>query len=117
MKNRRGFLLMLTSGFMALALIVGPAIADELIGVITKVDASANKVTVVEKGTDKEVEITTNDDTEFVTPKGANKIDLEKVAKGVAKAQEKGRKGIPVTVTHDKGVASKITVAAKKKAN
>ena len=116
MKNRRNFLLGLTSAFVALAVVVGPAIADELMGVITKVDASAKKVTVVEKDTDKEVEVTITDDTEWVTPKGASKIDLEKVSKQVAKAQENGRKGVNVTVTHEKAVASKIVPAAKKKA-
>jgi len=115
MKNRRTFLLGLTSTFVALALIVAPAIADELMGVLTKVDASAKKVTVVQKDTDKEVEVTITDDTEYVTPKGSSKIDLEKVAKNVEKAKEKGRKGITVTVTHEKGVASKIAPAAKKK--
>ena len=116
MKNRRNFLLGLTSAVVALAVVVGPAIADELMGVITKVDASAKKVTVVEKGTDKEVEVTTTDETEWVTPKGASKIDLEKVAKTVERAKEKGAKGVMVTVTHEKAVASKIAVATKKKA-
>jgi len=115
MKNRRNFLLGLTSIFVALAVVVAPAIADELMGVLTKVDASAKKVTVVEKDTDKEVEVTVTDDTEWVTPKGASKIDLEKVATNLEKAKSKGRKGINVTVTHEKAVASKITPAAKKK--
>jgi hypothetical protein len=116
MKNRRKFLLTLTTGFVALAVVVGSALADELLGVLTKVDADAKKVTVVEKDTDKEVIVTITDDTEYVTPKGANKIDLAKVSAQVEKAKEKGRKGINVTVTHEKGVASKITPAAKKKA-
>jgi LytS/YehU family sensor histidine kinase len=116
MQKRRKFLMFLTAGFVALTVLVAPVIADELLGVLSKVDIDAKKVTVIEKGTDKEVLITVTDNTEFVTPKGASKIDLEKVAKGVEKAQEKGRKGINVTVTHEKNVASKITVAAKKKA-
>ncbi len=115
MKNRRTFFLSIVAGVMALAVIVGPVIADELMGVITKVDVAGKKLTVVEKGSDKEVEITTTDDTDFVTPKGSSKIDLEKISKGVGRAIEKGRKGMGVTVTHDKGVASKIEVAAKKK--
>lgn len=116
MVKRRRFLLMFTSGIVALAVVVVPVIADELFGVLTKVDVDAKKVTVEEKGTDKEVEITITDDTELVTPKGSNKIDLEKLSKGVEKAKLKGRKGIPVVVTHEKAVASKIKIAAKKKA-
>jgi hypothetical protein len=115
MKSRRAFLMTLTCGVVALAVIVAPVIADELFGVITKVDVAGKKLTVEEKDTEKEVEVTTTDNTEYVTPKGASKIDLEKVAKNIEKAKAKGKKGIPVQVTHDKGVASKITVAAKKK--
>ena len=116
MQNRRTLLMSLTAAVVALGLVVGSAIADELFGVITKVDPASKKLTVEEKGTDKEIEVTTNDDTEWVTPKGSSKIDLEKVAKNIEKAKEKGRKGIGVVVTHEKGVASKITIAAKKKA-
>ena len=116
MKNRRKFLMTLTTGFVALAVVVGSAFADELIGVLSKVDADAKKVTVIEKDTDKEVIVTITDDTEYVTQKGSSKIDLAKVSKNVAKAQDAGKKGINVTVTHEKGVASKITPAAKKKA-
>lgn len=115
MKTRRAFVLALTSGLVALGLIVTPVIADELIGMIVKVDADNSKLTVVEKGSDKEVEITTNGDTELVTPKGASKVDLAKLAKNLEKAKEKGRKGVSVTITHEKSVASKITIAAKKK--
>jgi len=113
--NRRNLFLGLTSCLVALVVIVAPAIADELMGVLTKVDADAKKVTVVEKDTDKEVVVTITDGTEWVTPKGASKIDLEKVSKNLEKAKEKGRKGINVTVTHEKAVASKIAPAAKKK--
>ena len=116
MKNRREFLLTLTAGVVALAVIAGPVIADELFGVITMVDVEGKKVTVVEKGTDKEVIVTVSDDTEYVTPKKSSKIDLEKLSRNIEKAKEKGKQGVRVTVTHDKGVASKITVAAKKKA-
>lgn len=116
MKNRRKFLTVLTTSFVALALVVGSAFADELLGVITKVDPEAKKVTVVEKETDKEILVTVTADTEWVTKKETTKIDLEKVAKNVEKAKEKGAKGVSVTVTHEKGVASKIAPAAKKKA-
>jgi hypothetical protein len=115
LKNRRSFLFMLLPAVVALAVVVAPAIADELLGVLTKVDVAAKKVTVVEKGTDKEVEVTVTDDTEYVTKKGSSKIDLEKVAKGIEKAKSKGAAGIPVKVTHEKAVASKIEQVAKKK--
>jgi biopolymer transport protein ExbD len=117
MQKRSKFLMFLTAGCVALTVLVAPVIADELLGVISKVDIDAKKVTVLEKDTDKEVLITVTGDTEYVSGKGTvSKIDLEKIAKGVEKAKEKGRKGIPVTVTHDKGVASKIAAVAKKKA-
>ncbi len=115
MQNRRKFFLMLTTSFVALGLIAGTALADELLGVLTKVDVEGKKVTVVEKGTDKEVIVTITPETEYVTKKGAIKIDLAKVAKGVEKAHDAGKKGINVTVEHEKGVASKITPVAKKK--
>lgn len=116
MKNRRTFVLGLASSLVALVVIVAPAIAGELLGVLTKVDVEGKKVTVVEKGTEKEVVVSVTDDTEFATPKGSNKINLSKVAKAVDGAKEKGRKGINVIVTHEKDVASKIAIAAKKKA-
>ena len=116
MKNRRKFLTVLTTGFVALAFVVGSAYADELMGMITKVDVDAKKLTVVEKDTDKEVLVTVTPETEYVTKKGTIKIDLEKVAKNLETVKEKGAKGINVTVTHDKGVASKIAPVAKKKA-
>src|SRR3954469_4023302 len=114
MKNRREFLLTLTAGLVALAVVITPVIADELLGVITKVDVEGKKLTVVEKGTDKEVVVTTTADTESVSGKGeTNKIDLEKLAKVVAKIQDAGKKGMNVKVTHEKGVASKIEPTKK----
>ena len=114
MKNRRSFLLALTTGFVALGLIAGTALADELLGVITKVDVEGKKITVTDKN-DKDVEVKITDDTEYVSKKGTAKVDLEKLAKGVEKAKEKGLKGIAVKVEHEKAVASKITATPKKK--
>jgi len=111
MTTRRTFLLALTCTAVALGLVVGPALADELIGRITKVDVDAKKIIVTEKDTDKEVEVTINDDTIVVTPKGERKVDLEKLRKGV----EKAKKGFPVVVTHENRVASKIKYAFRKK--
>src|SRR6187401_572133 len=76
MKDRRSFLRMLAVGCVALAVVVAPAIADELFGVISKVDVAGKKVTVIEKDTDKEVIISVTDNTEYVTGKGSSKLDL-----------------------------------------
>jgi len=116
MQNRRGFLLTAVTGVVAMALVVGTVIADELLGVLTKVDAEGKKVTVVEKDTDKEVVVKITDDTVQVTKKGEVKVDLEKLDGFVKKVQEAGKKGITVKVTHEKGVASKIEFQKKKKA-
>ena len=112
MKSRRAVLLSCLA--VALAVVAAPVIAEELIGYITKVDVDGKKLTVVAKETDKESEITVNDDTEVITPKGdKRKVDLEKLSKGVEKAKEKGSKGVNVKITHDKNVASKIEFQKK----
>jgi hypothetical protein len=108
MNTRRSFLLTMTAGLVALAVLAAPVIAEELFGVITKVDVAGKKLTVTPKGEDKDVEITVNDDTEVVSKKGSSKIDLEKLSKGVAKAQDAGKKGAFAKIEHEKGVASKI---------
>jgi hypothetical protein len=113
MKNRRTFLMTLAAGLMALVVVVAPVVADELLGVITKVDVENKKLTVVEKGSNTEVEITTKDDTEVVTGKGSSKIDLERLSKGVAKAVDAGKKGTFAKVIHENKVASKILVGKK----
>jgi hypothetical protein len=118
MKNRRGFLLTCVTGFVAMALVVGTVIADELLGVLTKVDVEGKKLTVVEKDTDKEVVIKTNEDTEWVTKKGNMKLDseaLEKLDGFVKKVQDAGKKGVTVKVTHEKHVASKLEVKFQKR--
>ena len=83
---------------------------------ILRTKSIGTKVTVVEKDTDKEVIVTITGDTEYVTKKGSNKIDLEKVSKAVEKAKDAGKKGINVQVTHEKGKASKIQPIFKKAA-
>jgi hypothetical protein len=107
---------MLTTGVVAFSFVVGSVLADELLGMITKVDEDARQLTVVEKGTDKEVLVKINDDTEYVTPKKTGKVDLGKVSKNLERAKEKGRKGIAAKITHEDGVASKIEVQIRKKA-
>jgi len=115
MQNRRKFFLALTTGFVALGLIAGTALADELLGVLTKVDVENKKLTVVQEGTDKEVMVTVTDQTEWVGKKGKEKFDLEKISKGVEKQQANGKKGVSVKVEHEKGVASTIRPAPKKR--
>jgi hypothetical protein len=116
MKNRREFMLTLTAGLVALAVIITPVIAEELFGVITNVDVEGKKVTVVNKEGDETV-ITTNDSTEVVSGKGgeSSKLDLEKLAKGVKKQTDAGKKGVFAKVTHENKVASKILLVGKKK--
>ena len=115
MKNRREFVLTLTAGLVALAVIITPVIAEELMGMISNVDLEGKKVTVLTKGGD-EVEVKTTGSTEVVTGKG-DTIDLEKLAKLVKKQQDAGKKGAFAKVTHEGKVASKITILqAKKKA-
>lgn len=116
MKNRRVFLLTLTSGVMALAVLAAPVIADELFGVITKVDVGSKTLMVLPKGEDKEIEVTVTDETEFITKKGSNKVNLEKLEKGVRKQQDAGKKGVFAKIEHKGGKASKIYAAGKKKA-
>jgi hypothetical protein len=107
---------MLTTGVVAFSFVVGSVLAGELLGMITKVDEDARQLTVVEKGSDKEVLVKINDDTEYVTPKRTGKVDLGKVSKNLERAKEKGRKGIAAKITHEDGVASKIEVQFRKKA-
>jgi LytS/YehU family sensor histidine kinase len=116
MMNRRGFMLAMTTGLVALSLVVGSVIADELLGVITKVDVDGKVLTVVQKDSDKEIKVKVTDKTETVSRKGTQKIDLEKLEKRLEKAQNGGARGIEAKITHEKGVASKIQYTFKKKA-
>jgi signal transduction histidine kinase len=115
MQNRRKFWFTMFAAVAGMGLVVASVVADELFGVITKADADAKKITVVEKDTDKEVEIKITDDTEYVTKKGTGKVDFEKLEKGIEKSKENGGKGITAKITHEKGVASKIVVEKRKK--
>jgi len=119
MQNRRGFLLTAVMGVVAMALVVGTVIADELLGALSKVDVEGKKITVIEKDTDKEVVVKITDDTVQVTKKKGEvvegKVDLEKLAAGLKKAEDAGKK-VNLKVTHEKGVASKIEFQKKKKA-
>jgi hypothetical protein len=118
MMNRRGLMLSLTTGLIALVLVVGSVIADELLGTITKVDADAKVLTVVPKDSEKEIKIKVTDKTQ-ISKKGGefDKIDLEKLEKQVEKAIDQGKKGIQVKITHENRVASKIERTKKKASN
>jgi phage terminase small subunit len=121
MQSRRKLLIAFTTCFVAMGFVVASVLADELLGVLTKVDVEGKKITVVENDTDKEIEIKITDDTEQVSKKGTGKVDLEKIETKLKKTQDAGKK-INIKVTHDKNVASKIEFpkakgAAKKKEN
>ena len=107
MQSRRKLLIAFTACFVAMGFVVASVLADELLGVLTKVDVDGKKLTIVEKGTDKEIEIKVNDDTEVVSKKGNTKVDLEKLESKVKKAQDAGKK-VNIKVTHEKNVASKL---------
>ena len=116
MQNRRKFVLTLTAAVVGMGLVVASVIADELLGVITKVDADAKKITVVEKDTDKEIEVKITDDTEYVAGRIPARSTSRNWRRASRRPRRKGRKGITAKITHEKAVASKIEVQRKKKA-
>ncbi len=98
-KTRRSLLASVLAAGFTLVLTVGTALAAELMGTIKSVDIDGKKIAVTEKDTDKDVDVTVTDDTEWVTKKKSGKIDLAKVKKGTI-----------VEVIHEDAKASKITV-------
>jgi hypothetical protein len=119
MQNRRKFVLTLTACFVAMGFVVASVLADELLGVIIKVDFDTKKITVVEKDKDEEIVLTTDDKSEYVTKDGPVKVDkeiYEKLEKGIEKAKENNKKGVFAKITHEKKVISKIQKIGKKKA-
>jgi hypothetical protein len=115
MQNRRGFLIKMATGLAVMGLVVGTVIADELLGGISKVDVEGKKITVIEKDTDKEIEIKITDETEQTAKGGYAKVDLEKLEKRVTKAVDAGKKGISAKIIHEKNVASKIEIKFQRK--
>jgi hypothetical protein len=108
MQSRRNLFMKFAVCFVASGFVVASVVADELLGVLSKVDVDGKKITVVEKDTDKEIEVKITDDTEQVTGKNKTaKVDLEKLEAKVKKAQDAGKK-VNIKVTHDKNVASKL---------
>jgi hypothetical protein len=114
MLHRRGFVLSLTTSLVALVLVVGSVVADELMGTLIKVNADAKQVVVVPKDSSDEIQVKVTDKTEQVTKKGTDKLDLTKLEKSLQKALDKGAKGLQVKVTHENRVASKIERIRKK---
>ncbi|HEV3167281.1 MAG TPA: hypothetical protein VGZ22_24950 [Isosphaeraceae bacterium] len=112
MNSRRTWMLRLTTVLVAVAVAGGSLLAAELLGTIKSVDVDAKKFVVTEKDSEKDVDVTINDETVIETAKGkttGKEADLTKVLK----------KGRTVTVTHEGGIASKIVIkkgAGKKKA-
>ena len=98
MQTRRSWVRVLAGGLVALAVLVLPALAEELLGTVKSVDADAKKVVVTEKGTLASVEVTVTGQTVIETPKG-EPVPLEKL-----------KTGSRVHVTHEDDVASKIVV-------
>ena len=82
MTARREFLLMLTAGLVAAAVLITPVIAEEFFGRIIKVDIDGKTLTVLKDGGD-DIEIKTTDSTEISATKG--EMDLEKLARFVKK--------------------------------
>lgn len=120
MMNARGLVRVGAALAMTLAVVVGSAFADDLFGVITKVDPEAKKITVIEKKTDKESVLDVDDDAIFVTPKdeAGSKLDLKKLETRIAKAREKNSefKGITAKITHEGSKVSRIEAVKKKAA-
>jgi biopolymer transport protein ExbD len=117
MQSRRKLLLRFAVCCATMSLFVATVLAEELIGVLTKVDVEGKKITVVDKN-EKETEIKVTDETEYPKKKDT-KYDLEKLQSYVKERTEANKK-VRVKVTYDKNVASKIQFqrgAGKKKGN
>ena len=111
MKNRRTFLMALTCAAVALALLVLPALADELAGRIVAVDVTNNTITVVRKGAPERSVLKVDKNTVIEFGKGEERpLDLEKLKKRV----EDSEKGIPAVVTYEDRTASKIRLGLRK---
>ena len=108
MMNRRGFMLTLTTGLVALGFVVGTVIADELMGTITKVDVDGKVLTVVQKDSDKEIKIKVTDKTEAVGKGGTPETRPGEAGKERREGQDAGDKGVQAKIFHEENVASKI---------
>ena len=97
MKTRRQFVLPLVTGLVALLVVAGPVLAEQLMGTVEEVNATENEIVVKEKGTDKEQTVKVDARTKIT--KDGMEIELKDVMKGDR-----------VDVTHEEGTASKIEV-------
>jgi hypothetical protein len=113
MSLTRKFMMTLACTTVALGAAVIPVLADELLGVLTKVDVEGKTITVVEKDTDREIKFKITDETEQVVKKGHSKFNLEKVERRLEKTKDSGSRGIRVKITHEKSVALKVQFATK----
>ena len=102
MISRRAWLRGLMMTAVAFLVVAAPILADELIGTVQSSNVDAKTFLVMPKGGGDDVEVTINDKTEFETAKGKKiaKFDLAKM-----------KKGTRVTVTHEKGLASKVVLS------
>ena len=102
MISRRTWLRGLTTTAVALLVVAAPILADELIGTVQSSNVEAKTFLVAPKGGGDDVEVKVDEKTEFETAKGKKlaKFDLAKM-----------KKGTRVTVTHEKGVASKVVLS------
>jgi hypothetical protein len=100
-QTRRSMIASALAVVVMMSLTLGTALAAELFGTIKSVDVDNKKIVVTEKDTDKDIEVTIKDDTEWVSPKGKSnkKYDLAKA-----------KKGSHVEITHEDAVASKVVV-------
>ncbi len=105
-QTRRSMMTAVFAAFASLALTLGTALAAELLGTVKSVDVDAKKIVVTEKDTDKDIDVTIKDDTEWVSPKGKmiKDFDLAKLKKGTS-----------LKITHEKGTASKVVIEKKAK--
>ena len=108
MQSRRKLLLKFTACFVAMGFVVASVLADELLGVLSKVDVEGKKITVVEKDTDKEIEVKITDDTEQTPRKNKTGKSTSKSSRRRSRKRQDAGKKVNIKVTHDKNVASKL---------
>jgi uncharacterized membrane protein len=109
---RRKTLMALACATVALGTVVIPAVADELLGTITKVDVEGKTMVVTTKD-GKETHVAITDETKLMSKKGSARVDLEKLETRVKKTQDAGKKGVMAKIELEKGVASKIYLRAR----
>jgi hypothetical protein len=108
MTNRRELLPALLAGLLATAVLVSPALAEEIFGAITSVDLE-NQTLRVRTKDNATVELKITESTVFVAAKG-DKLGVKDVAQAVARAKDAGKSGTLAKVSHENKVALKVTV-------